>query len=209
MCAVLAMGLAGMLIIQRAATIIGRQEAQVFSVKDVPEMPGGLVLGCRPTLRDGRPNMFFHTRIQRAAELYHSRKVSFLLVSGDNSRSDYDEPSAMRDALIRQGVPRQRIVVDYAGFSTLDSIVRAHQVFGLNEFIVVTQKDHAMRAIYIAEAHGIRAAAVAADEIAFRYALRTKLREKMARVRTILDVTLLRRKPRFPGPPEPIPELGS
>lgn len=195
---------AGLVTIQLAESTIAKREAKIIPIGEVPAMPVGLVLGCRPALSDGRPNLFFKNRIQRAAELFHSQKVSLLLVSGDNSRKDYDEPTAMRDALVRQGVPLERIVIDYAGFSTLDSVVRAQQVFGLNEFIVVTQRDHAMRAIYIAEAHGIRAVGVAADEVAFRYAFRTKLREKIARVRTILDVKVLGRKPRFSGPQEHI-----
>ena len=98
------------------------------------------------------------------------------------------------------GVPEDRIVLDYAGFSTLDSVVRAKKVFGLSDFCVITQRDHALRAIYIAKANGIDAVGFPARDVSALNGLRTRVRESLARVRTLLDIHLLGRKPHFLGP---------
>jgi SanA protein len=140
--------------------------------------------------------------------LYRQGKVGHLLVSGDNSRKDYDEPTAMRDALVALGVPGDRVVLDYAGFSTLDSVVRARDVFGQNQLLIVSQKDHVMRAIYIARAKGMDAIGVSAEDVGFGVGLRTDCREALARVRTVLDVWVWGRTPKFLGPRVEIPVRG-
>ena len=101
------------------------------NLASVPHSQVAVVLGCSPTARSGRANLFFRNRVQAAAELVHAGKADYLLVSGDNHTKDYDEPTAMRGELVKLGVPADRIVLDYAGFSTLDTIVRAKKVFGL------------------------------------------------------------------------------
>lgn len=161
----------------------------------------GLVLGCAPVLRSGAPNRYFENRMAAAAMLFDAGKVDYLLVSGDNHVATYDEPTAMKRALVRNGVPADRIVLDYAGFSTLDSIVRAKRVFGLSEVCIITQKDHAMRAVYVAKANGMDVVAYPAKDVPLRSAIRTHLREALARVRTLLDLHVLGRTPRFLGPP--------
>jgi SanA protein len=166
----------------------------------LPHKRVGLVLGCSPVLRSGVPNLYFQNRIMAAAALFRAQKVDYLLVSGDNHVVTYDEPTAMKSALVRLGVPEDRIVLDYAGFSTLDSIVRAKKVFGLSEFCVVTQREHALRAIYIAKSNGIEAVAFPAVDVPMLSGLRTTMRESLARVRTLLDVHVLGRKPHFLGP---------
>ncbi len=172
----------------------------------LPHRQVGLVLGCSPRLRSGLPNEYFENRMEAAATLFRAGKVDHLLVSGDNHVVTYDEPTAMKDALVGLGVPADRIVLDYAGFSTLDSVVRAKRVFGLSSFCVVSQKDHAMRAIYIAQSNGIDAVAFAARDVSTLSGLRTRMRESLARVRALLDVHILRRSPRFLGPRIPIGE---
>jgi SanA protein len=167
----------------------------------LPHQRVGLVLGCSPVLKSGAPNWYFENRVAAAATLYQARKVDYLLVSGDNHIATYDEPTAMKQALVRLGVPEDRIVLDYAGFSTLDSIVRAKKVFGISEVCVITQRDHALRAIYIARANGIRAVGFPAKDVSTIRGLRTRVRESLARVRTLLDVHLLGREPHFLGPP--------
>lgn len=185
-----------------AARRIERTSARlvIADVASVPHRRVGLVLGCSPVLRSGKSNWFFENRMRAAAEVFRARKVDYLLVSGDNHVSTYDEPTAMKDALLRSGVPEDRIVLDYAGFSTLDSVVRAKNVFGLSEFCVITQRDHALRAIYIAKANGIDAVGFPAKDVPVLSGLRTRLRESLARVRTLLDVHILGRKPHFLGP---------
>jgi SanA protein len=171
----------------------------------LPTTKVGLVLGCSEQVAGGRKNLYFERRIAAAAELFHAGKVFYLLVSGDNSRADYDEPSDMRRALIAAGVPASRIVLDYAGFRTLDSVVRAKQVFGLNELIVVSQRFHNERAVYLARAHGIRAYGYDARDVSGSAALRTRLREIVSRVVAVLDVEVLHSTPHFSGPREPAP----
>jgi SanA protein len=166
----------------------------------LPHQRVGLVLGCSPVLRSGAPNPYFERRISAAATLFRAQKVDYLLVSGDNHVATYDEPTAMKTGLVRLGVPEDRIILDDAGFSTLDSIVRAKQVFGLSEFCIVTQREHALRAVYIAKANGIEAVAFPAQDVPTLSGIRTTMRESLARVRTLLDVHVLGRKPHFLGP---------
>lgn len=164
-----------------------------------------LVLGCSKQLGDGRRNLFFERRMAAAAELYRTGQVSYLLVSGDNSRPDYDEPSDMRAALVAAGVPASRIVRDHAGFRTLDSVVRAKQVFGLSELIVVSQRFHNERAVFLARAHGMRAYGYDARDVGGAEGLRVKLREVVSRLAAVLDVRVLGSTPRFGGPREATP----
>ncbi len=174
--------------------------SRLFPWAEVPPRPVGLVLGCSPTLRDGRENLFFRHRIECAAALFHSGKVRVLLLSGDHSRPEYDEPGAMRQALHDLGVPPEGMVLDYAGFSTFDSMVRARDVFGLDSLIVVSQRSHALRALYLADALGIDAVGAEAKDVGRQAGIRTKTREALARVRTLLDVHFWGRQPKFLGP---------
>lgn len=178
-------------------------------VEDIPARETALVLGASSTLRNGRPNPHFVNRMDAAALLYHSGKVRRLLVSGDNGRADYDEPSMMKAALIARGVPASVVVCDYAGFRTLDSVIRAHEVFGLNACTIVTQRYHNARALEIARANGIDAVGFCAADTNFRYSARTELREVISRTVAVLDLYVWHKQPRFPGPREPLPPLGS
>ncbi len=166
----------------------------------LPHRRVALVLGCSPLLGSGRANWYFEKRIEAAAAVFAAGKADYLLVSGDNHVVGYDEPTAMKEALVKRGVPSDRVVLDYAGFSTLDSIVRAEKVFGLSEFCIVSQRDHAQRALYIAQAKGLSAVAYPAADVTARQGLRTRLRESLARVRTLLDLHVFGRTPRFLGP---------
>jgi SanA protein len=183
-----------------AALSIEPQSAPYVKARssELPTTRVGLVLGCAQRMPDGKTNQFFDARMRAAAELYRAGKVSYLLVSGDNSRSTYDEPGDMRRALEHRGVPRSRIVLDYAGFRTLDSVVRAKQVFALERFIVISQHFHAVRAVYLARAHGIDAYGFEAADIGGAGGAMAKLREVASRVFAVLDVTF-DTSPRFLG----------
>lgn len=172
--------------------------SQPFLYDDVAAVPArkvGLVLGARPQ------NIYFRYRIAAASALYKAGKVSYLLVSGDNRHQGYDEPSEMQQALIAQGVASADIFCDYAGFTTLDSIIRANRVFQENDFIVISQKFHNQRALYLARNYGIDAIAFNARDVSVRAGKRTMLREQLARVRALWDATVFRRQPRFLGTP--------
>ena len=184
------------------AGVLVRFAARDRTYDDVVELPHrqvGLVLGCSSRTTEGRPNPFFVHRIQAAADLFMAGKVDYLLVSGDNRTLRYNETRDMRRALLKLGVPANRVYSDYAGFRTLDSIVRAQRVFGQNSLTIVSQKFHNERAIFIALHKGIDAIGFNAREVADADTLVTRCREQLARVRTILDVYLLDTPPRFLG----------
>ena len=170
-------------------------------LKSLPHRKVALVLGCSPTLRNGSKNYFFIFRMDAAAKLLLQGKVDYLLVSGDNRRRDYDEPTAMKEALIARGVPPDRIVCDYAGLTTLDSVVRAKAIFGQPEITIVSQRFHTERAIYLARAYGVEAIGYNANDVPLAAAPRTYTRELFSRVRAVLDANVLRRQPRHLGEP--------
>src|SRR5581483_2015893 len=126
--------------------------------------------------------LHFDQRIAAAVALYQAGKVHHLLVSGDNHVVTHDEPTDMRNALIAAGVPASAITCDYAGFHTLDSVVRAKQVFCLQKFTVISEAFHCPRALWIAKQHGLEAVAFAAPDVAVKsWSWRAKLREQFAR----------------------------
>lgn len=166
----------------------------------------GLVLGCSRKLANGRNNMYFTGRIQAAVDLWHSGRVRGLIVSGDNRTKYYNEPDDMRAALIKKGVPANRIVCDYAGICTYDSVARAKRIFGAEPLIIVSQAEHAERAVAIARHLGIPAAAINAPLVPVNRPtfLKQWLRERAARVSMVFDFITFRR-PRHLGRPEPLP----
>ena len=171
------------------------------SIEQVPERKIGLVLGCSKYLSNGRKNLYFQQRIEAAKELYFSDKVKFLLVSGDNSTKYYDEPTTMKKDLIALGVPGNKVYCDYAGLSTLDSVVRTKEVFKENQFIVISQGFHVRRAIYLGLAHDIDLIGYAPQGVSGLGSLKTELRECLARGKALLDVKFLNRQPKFLGEP--------
>lgn len=183
------------LLVKRAA--LGRTYADV---NDIPHRHVGVVLGCMKMLAPGRPNLFFRNRIRAAATLFRAGKVDYLLVSGDNRVVGINEPHDMRDALVQAGVPTNRIVCDYAGFRTLDSIVRAREVFGQTEVTVISQNFHNQRAIFLAAHRGVDAIGFDADDVDAYNSFRTSCREQLARCKAVLDVYVLRTQPKFLGP---------
>lgn len=170
----------------------------------VPSCDVALVLGTSAKLRDGRTNLHFEGRMDAAAELYRAGKVRHLLVSGDNRHRSYNEPTQMRDALIKRGVPDSAITADYAGFRTLDSVVRARQIFKLNRCIIVTQRYHNPRALEIARANDLEAWGYCPPDVAILHSFRTECREVLARTVTLFDLYVWHRQPHFLGKPEPI-----
>lgn len=174
-------------------------------VSDVPKQRAGLVFGCSEKL-GARDNLYFKYRIQAASELWHAGKVDFLIVSGDNRVKNYNEPVAMRRALVKAGVPVDKIVCDYAGLRTLDSVVRAKKIFGLTEVTFVSQKFQNERAAYIAKANGMKVFGYNARDVEGYAARKTEDREVLARVKMWLDVNVTDKQPRHLGEKEEVPE---
>lgn len=178
------------------------------SAEDCPADSVGLVLGCSPYGRGGRHNLYFDDRMEAASALWQSGRVQGLIVSGDNRHHSYNEPRAMKEALIARGVPAERIACDYGGICTYDSVARARQVFGVEKLVVVSQAEHAARAVAIARHLGIASVGlgVPLPPVGRRSWCRQFLRERCARVSMVYDF-MTARQPRFLGEPESLPWL--
>ncbi len=160
----------------------------VFSdVNKLPKTKVGVVLGTAPNLVGGYQNYYFTYRINAATELYKAGKVTHFILSGDHGRKDYNEPEAMKLALVKNGVPENVIYLDYAGFRTLDSMIRAKEIFGQSEFIVVSQEFHNQRAVYIARQNDIKAYGYNAKDVNKHAGLKTNIREYFARTKVFID----------------------
>ena len=170
-------------------------------IQALPHNRVGLVLGCSRVLPNGLQNLFFKYRVQAAFEVFSGGKIDYLIVSGDNHVKSYDEPSEMKAALVKLGVPEERIYCDYAGFRTLDSVVRAKKVFMEDKITVISQAFHNQRAIFIGQAHGLDIVGYNARDVHARSALKTRCREQLARVKAVMDVAINKRRPKFLGDP--------
>ncbi len=176
-------------------------EAHLFDTIDgLPHNRVGLVLGTSHRVRNGAPNPYFHNRMAAAAEVYHAGKVEYLLVSGDNRTHYYNEPGEMRSALIQLGVPANVIYQDHAGLRTLDSVVRAKEVFGQDSITVISQRFHNQRAVYIARHHSLEVAAFNAGDVPHHQNDRTRLREWFAKANVFWDI-LTNKTPQHLGDP--------
>lgn len=177
------------------------QNAQNNTFTDVAKIEKnkvGLLLGTSKWLMNGRDNLYYTYRINAAVDLYKSGKIEFLLISGDNSTSKYNEPTMMKEDLIKRGIPKEKIYLDYAGFRTLDSVVRAKEIFGQDHLTIISQPFHNERAIFIAENKGIEAIGFNAKDVSRRYGVKVQVREKLARVKMLLDL-LFGVQPKFLG----------
>lgn len=175
-----------------------------FDLAVVPEKKIALVLGTAKFIQRGRLNLFYMPRIQASAELFKAGKVRGIVVSGDNGRTDYDEPNQMKRDLIALGIPEHYITCDYAGFSTYDSIQRVERVFQESSYIVVSQGFHVQRALYIAMDRGHDAAGFAVSSPGGYEGVKIRLREILARAKAFLDVNIRRPDPKFLGPLESV-----
>ena len=175
------------------------------TMEQIPDARAAVVLGCVRILKDGSRNQFYGYRIRAAAELYKAGKVKAIIVSGDNHVKGYDEPSDMKEDLVSAGIPAEKIVCDYAGFRTLDSVVRARKVFGAEKFIVISQPFHVRRALFLAWGFGCDASGYAAEDVRGINSVMTLLREQLAKIAALMDV-VIRRQPKFLGEREQLPE---
>ncbi|MFF3439382.1 vancomycin high temperature exclusion protein [Streptosporangium sp. NPDC002721] len=170
-------------------------------VAGVPEAPVALVLGAGVV--GETPSPMLARRLDISAQLYRAGRVEAILLSGDNSRREYDEPTVMRDYLLARGVPAGALVLDYAGFDTWDSCVRARTVFGASKVTVVTQVFHLPRAVTLCRTAGLDTFGVG-DDSSKRWVSTYGLaaREFLASAKGLVDSVLLDSAPVFPGPRE-------
>lgn len=164
----------------------------------IPANKTGLLLGTSKYLKSGKLNMYFEYRISATEELYKSGKIKAVVISGDNSRKDYNEPLDMKTDLIKRGIPENSIYLDYAGFRTFDSVYRMKEIFGQNSFTVISQEFHNQRAVYIANSLGLEAIGFNAQDVSAYNGFKTKAREKLARVKVFIDM-LTDNKPKYLG----------
>lgn len=205
--ALLAVGLLGMAVIVYANfTAMWRSRGKLFTdAKALPATEVGLVFGTTDRV-NGRENLYFRYRIDAAVEVWNSGKIKTLIVSGDNRSPYYNEPEKMKQALVERGIPAKRIVCDFAGLRTLDSVVRAKEIFGTKSIVVISQRFQNERAIYLAQANGIKAFGFNARDVESQAGLKTKIREVGARVKMWLDVNFLNTRPRHMGEKIELPE---
>lgn len=163
-----------------------------------------IVFGTSHWTRSGLRNPHFHARMRTSARLIDSRHVKHLLLSGDNRTQAYNEPRAMWRDLYRRGVDSRQMTMDFAGFSTYDTLARARGVFELDEALLVTQSWHLPRAIFIARGLGMSVTGCVAEEHSAAGEWRLRVREWVARVATLGDLYIWGRQPYFLGPVEPI-----
>ncbi|MEM9821531.1 MAG: ElyC/SanA/YdcF family protein, partial [Bacteroidota bacterium] len=140
--------------------LIRSTEQWVYEDLDqVPVNEVALVLGANPLIRGKWKNPYFHNRIDAAYQLYRSGKAKHFILSGDNHKHAYNEPEEMKKALMAKGVPASAITLDFAGFRTLDSVIRANTIFQQHRFTILSQEFHNYRALFIARKNGIDAVA--------------------------------------------------
>lgn len=189
----------GVLALLPAAWLRITADDRVRTVADAPAEPVAVVFGAG--LWNGEPSPYLAHRLDAAAELWRAGKVRAVLVTGDNSRTDYDEPTAMRDYLAAHGVPRDKVVLDYAGFDTWDSCARARRVFGVDRALLVSQGFHIRRALALCGAAGIEAYGIGVDEPHDATWYYGGAREVAGAVKAALDAAFTP-DPRFLGPRE-------
>lgn len=171
--------------------IVGAAKNKTFStLSEIPKNKVGLVLGTSKYLKDGRVNLYFTHRINATVQLFKSGKIDFVLISGDNGSVNYDEPNDFKNELLKKGIPEDKIFLDYAGFRTLDSVVRAKEIFGQNSITVISQEFHNERAIYLASKHAVSAVGYNAKDVSLNYGFKTQLREYLARTKAFLDIVI-------------------
>ena len=156
-------------------------------VSAVPPAPVALVLGAGLT-RDGMPTLALYDRVATAVDLYKAGKVQKLLMSGDNRFVNYNEPEAMRKLAVQLGVPNDDIVLDYAGRRTYDSCYRAKEIFRVHQVVIVTQRFHLGRSIYLCDAMGIESVGMVADRRVYAAYRWWEMREMLATAAAWWDV---------------------
>lgn len=167
-------------------------------VLTIPFNKTALLPGTSKFLSNGTTNPYYESRIVACLQLYHAGKIQYIIASGDNGTANYNEPEIMRADLISGGVDSSHIYLDYAGFRTFDSVVRAKEIFGQSNLTVISQPFHNERAIYIAHQEGLSAIGYNATDLEGILGLKVQVREKLARFKVFLDY-YIGAKPRYLG----------
>jgi vancomycin permeability regulator SanA len=195
-------GIVGSATVAAAVSFVRSTAAgHIYTESDVPATPVALVLGAQVD-PDGTPSAFLAARLDLAKRLYDAGLVEMIIVSGDHLAPEFDEPTAMRDYLIRAGLPTEKVIADLGGFDTYESCLRAKRIFNLSRLIIVTQSYHLVRAVATCRALGIDATGVG-DDSARQHQIawwRGTIRDQVACVKTVVD--LATRSEPMPGKPQ-------
>ena len=180
--------------------VVGTSQNDIISIdeaKEIDDIDAILVLGCKVN-PGGSPSLMLYNRLEKGVEVYNVIGTK-LLLSGDHGQKDYDEVNAMKDYILTEDINLDDVFLDHAGFSTYDSIYRAKYVFGAKKIIIVTQKYHLFRALYIAHSLGLEAYGVEAEKINYRYInIKNEIREVLARDKDFFK-TIIKPKSKYLG----------
>lgn len=190
-----------LLLIDRAMAFYVRKEIY-HNITKLPHRPYALVLGTAKYVETNRINPFYQHRLQAVYQLAKQHKIDYILLSGDNRTLRYNEPRSMYQDLRKMGLASEMLYMDFAGFRTLDSIIRAEKVFHASPMTIISQQFHCERALFIAKMNNIDAICFAA-EAPEQYKM-VRLREFLARLKAIWDI-LIQKAPHFLGSPQPLP----
>jgi SanA protein len=167
-------------------------------IRKVIPLKVALLLGTSKYLKSGKPNAYFFNRIEATIALFKNHKISYVIISGDNSRKDYNEPLDMKNELLKNGIAEDRIYLDYAGFRTYDSVIRAKKIFGQDTILFISQEFHNQRAVFIARQNGIEGYGFNAKDVTAFNGLKTMIREFFARDKVFIDAWI-NKEPKFLG----------
>jgi vancomycin permeability regulator SanA len=186
----LGMGIIGLATVAAAVSFVrSTASGHIYTESNVPASPVALVLGAQVN-PDGTPSAFLAARLDLTKRLFDAGIVEMIIVSGDHLAPEFDEPAAMRDYLIRAGLPTEKVIADPGGFDTYESCLRAKRIFNLSRLIIVTQSYHLVRAVATCRALGIEAAGVG-DDSARKHTIawwRGAIRDQLACVKTVVDL---------------------
>ncbi len=171
--------------------VISTKDQMFNSIENVPYNEVGLVLGTSNRNRNGSENEFFVQRMITTKELFKTGKINKIIVSGDNRTKYYNEPLMMETALVNMGVPRDKILLDTAGFRTIESIKNAEKEFGLKKFTIITQEFHGYRALFICNYFNLNAQVMSTKRLPLNDSSNVRLREFFARIKALVDLYLL------------------
>ena len=185
--------------------LVGSYEWITYSTQDqitnkiahIQPTKTAMVLGTSKYVVGGGINLFFKYRMEAVKALFDHGKIQYIIVSGDNSLMEYNETRDMKKYLMNLGIQEECIIEDFAGFSTLDSVVRAKEVFGQDNLLIISQPFHNERAVFIANHHDINVIGFNAKAVRIKYSLKTHFREYLARVKCLLDVYVWHTMPKF------------
>jgi SanA protein len=180
-------------VICNVVVIVNASGKTFDDVDNVPHREYGLLLATSPITRFGTHNFYFDNRIRATDELYKADKIDYIIASGGKyvgvEQYGCDEPAAIRDSLVARGVPKDRIILDYEGTRTINSIVKAKDYYGIDSVVLISQKDHNQRALYQAKHYNLNAICYNAEEPKFLSSMiRNRTREYFARVKMFFDL---------------------